>query len=79
MSEFPTFPAGTNVKDVTVVDRGQKMVFTCEQHIDTAIYHSKEPWNSRWFMDDPSAPECMCSTLDPVWVLVRDYKPTRND
>jgi hypothetical protein len=72
------FPAGTPVREVDVVDRGQKMVFTCEQHPDTAVYVSKYPPSSRWFKAD-TAPECPCSTLDPVWVLVKDYKPTRND
>lgn len=72
------FPAGTNVKDVDVVDRGQKMIFTCEEHCDTAQYASKNPRHSTWFRAD-TAVECGCSMRDPVWVLIVDYKPTRND
>ncbi len=82
MSEEPTplkvFPAGTNVRDIDIVDRGQKMIFTCVEHCDTAQYASKNPSHSRWFRAD-NAEECACSVKDPVWVLVRDYKPTRND
>ncbi len=74
------FPAGTNVNRVDVVDRGQKMIFTCEQHCDTRVYASKNPAHSRWFpASSQELPECGCSMRDTVWVLVVDYKPTRND
>lgn len=78
MPPLKVFPAGTNVKDVDVIDRGQKMVFTCEQHADTATYASKQPSCSTWFRADDLS-ECACSILDPVWVLVVTYKPKKND
>jgi hypothetical protein len=78
MPPLKVFPAGTNVRDVDIVDRGIKMGFTCEQHPDTACYASKNPAHSRWFRMD-EAPECPCSTQDNVWVLISDYKPKRND
>jgi hypothetical protein len=75
------FPKGTNVRDIDVVDRGQKMLFTCSIHPDTMVYASKHYSHSRWFL--ASAPgekrECPCQVDDPVWVLAYDYKPTRND
>lgn len=74
------FPAGTNIRDVDVVDRGQKMVFTCEEHPDTRVWVSKYPPSSRWFPASSKEPfDCGCSQRDHVWVLVTDYKPTRND
>lgn len=76
---FPRFAPGTKVKDVTVVDRGQKMMFTCSKHDDTAVYVSKEPWCSRWFFAAENRDECDCKVTDDVWVLVSWYSPTRND
>ncbi len=82
MSDQPlkVFPAGTNVRDIDIVDRGQKMHFTCVEHCDTMQYVSKNPSHSRWFYASSNElPECGCSMQDNVWVLVVDYKPTRND
>lgn len=81
MADHPlkVFPAGTNVRDVDIVDRGQKMHFACSKHPGTEEYVSKYPGSSRWFVASEDKPVCPCETRDDVWVLVSDYKPTRND
>ncbi|QPX62588.1 hypothetical protein SEA_WOLLYPOG_36 [Arthrobacter phage Wollypog] len=87
MDHFPeiaplkVFPAGTNVRDIDIVDRGQKMLFTCKVHADTMVYASKDYSHSRWFLASTPGEkrECPCQMSEDVWVLAYDYKPTRND
>lgn len=81
MPPLKVFPKGTPVREIDIVDRGQKMVFTCSKHPGTALYASKNPSHSNWFLAGPAGElrECPCQFSDPVWVLAHDYAPKRND
>lgn len=80
--EFPTYPAGTSINDVTTIDRGQKLHFKCSEH-EWCQFVSKDPMVSNWFaanIETVELGECHHDDSAPKkWVLASEYKPTRND
>lgn len=72
------YPEGTHIKDIREFDRGQKVMFKCPQH--PGIFMSKDPYSSRWFPSTHDTKLCpqTCKAGIGDYVLVEEYKPTRN-
>lgn len=76
-----TYPAGTNVREVSGWDRSTKAIFECKEH-PGIHYMSKQPSCSHWFpandaairITDWNEPDpCDHTSQSDVWVLVHEY------
>ena len=82
--EFPVYPAGTPVVNVSVVDRSIKQHIKCQNHPEMTFV-TKDPFASRTFpgdkatMDAFHAGKSRCNCGLSNYILASDYKPQRND
>ena len=79
-----TFPAGTDIRDITgSFDRSTKVTFQCAEHPEIS-YRSKDPFVSQWFPANeltercefnPRLMEehCPCTLKTGVWVTSSEY------
>ena len=73
---YPIYPVGTPIAEVSIRDRGQKLIFACDLHPEVT-WASKDPFVSRWFGNPEQTPACNCPTEH--FFLTQPYSPSRND
>lgn len=73
------YPVGTRVADIHHFDRSMHLQFQCPRHGECSgrIYSSKDPYVSSWFSQGDYSPSD-CATPTNEYVLVAEYRPTRN-
>lgn len=78
-----TYPAGTDIRDMSMFDRSTKVEFQCAEHSEIK-YRSKDPFVSNWFPANEiteqcewsprlMAEHCTCTLRKGTWVTSTEY------